>query len=277
MIAEFHYQIAWRSRSAHPGHHKSAHAGGGFEFYGHASLLSYPDPRHLDVHATLNDPFGQFMVRTFRQRSAIPVYVIADLSASMMFHDKLERLADFAAAVAYSAYRTGDPFGFIGGDSQLRWELFLPLRWYRGVALELYDRLRSLQPTGSGTAGLAQAAEYLGAQRALVFLASDFHVPLAELSTLLDTLIHHDVIPVVLWDSREYRHLPPWGLMQFIDAETGQQRRVLMRPDLRHRFLRAFVRRRRELRRLFMNHGREPFFLIDRFEADALTRYFYQA
>ena len=80
-IREFHYQVPWRSHSAYPGHHFSTQSGGSYEFHGHAPLISKPDPRHLDIHASLHDPFGQFVVRTFRQRSTIPVYVVADLSA----------------------------------------------------------------------------------------------------------------------------------------------------------------------------------------------------
>jgi uncharacterized protein (DUF58 family) len=277
MIPEFHYRVPWRSHRAHPGHHKSAQAGGGFEFHGHAPLLSYPEPRHLDVRATLHDPFGQYMVRTFRQRSTVPVYVIADLSASMAFQNKMKRLATFAASVAYSAYRTGDPFSFIGGDSQLRWELLFPLRWYKGIAPELHDRLYAFEPTGRSATGLTRAAQYMGSQKALVFLASDFHFPLADLSVLLDTLIHHDVVPVVLWDSLEYQRLPSWGFTRLKDMETGEEHRLLMRPALRRRFAERFAQRRLELTHLFMDHGREPFFLVDDFEADALTRYFYQS
>ncbi|HYE34607.1 DUF58 domain-containing protein [Methylocaldum sp.] len=279
MIPEFHYQVDWRSPGVHPGPHRSAQYGGGYEFAGHVPLTANPDPRNLDIRATLHDPFGQLMVRTFRQRSAIPVYVVADLSASMGFRgttSKIELLAGFIASVAYAAYRTGDSFGFIGCDSTIRWDFFLPLRWHKGAVPELLQGLQNLRPEGKSAAGLDKVAPYLGKQRALVFLVSDFHFALDRLDALLNTLVRHDVVPVVLWDSAEYERLPSWGLVHFVDPETGVRRRLFMRPALRDKIRASFAKRRDDLGELCTLYGREPFFLIDRFDPDALTRYFYQ-
>lgn len=277
MIPEFHYRIGWRSPSARPGHHRSSQFGGGHEFSGHAPLVNNPDPRNLDVRATLHEPFGQLMVRTFRQRSTVPVYVIADLSASLGFRgvaDKMGVLSAFTASAAYSAYRTGDPFGFIACDETVRSDLSLPLRWHKAAAPELSQRLSAFSPCGKSADGLHQAALHLGKQRALVFLVSDFHFPLERIADLLGGLIRHDVVPVVLWDSAEYQRLPNWGLVYVEDPETGERRRLLMRPSLRKKFRAAFAQRREELVKLCRSYGREPFFLIDRFDAEALTEYF---
>jgi len=264
---------------AHPGHHAGMQPGGGFEFAGHIPLINHPDPRHLDVRATLADPFGELKVRSFRQRAAIPVYLLADLSASMGFHGQTRKtaaLATFTAAAAYSAYRTGDPFGFIGCDGAIRWDLSLPLRWHRGMAMELHHRLLNFRPVASTSSGLVEAAPHLGRQRALVFLVSDFHFPLAKAEEILDAFLHHDLVPVVLWDSAEFERLPAWGLVELQDPETGERRRLFLRPGLRARIRERFAERRAELTHLCVRYGREPFFILDRFDADAMTRYFYQ-
>lgn len=279
MIPEFHYQVGWRAQGAHPGHHAGSQSGGGMEFHGHIPLINHPDPRHLDVRATLADPFGELKVRSFRQRAAIPVYLLADLSASMGFHGQTRKtalLATFAAAAAYAAYRTGDPFGFLGCDSAVRWDLSLPLRWRRGMAMELHRRLLDFRPVAPSARGLAEAAPHLGRQRALVFLVSDFHFPLAEVAELLDGFIHHDLVPVVLWDSAEFDQLPSWGLAELRDPETGERRRLFLRPGLHAKIRERFARRRAALTHLCLQYGREPFFILDRFDADAMTRYFYQ-
>ena len=53
-----------RRRSAtFPAHHRSTRGDSGFEFRGHAPLLDAPDPRRLDLHASLRDPFGDWIVR----------------------------------------------------------------------------------------------------------------------------------------------------------------------------------------------------------------------
>ena len=277
MIPEFHYTVNWRAPGAHPGTHRSGQRCGGYEFAGQTPFFSNPDPRNLDLRASLSDPFGQLVVRSFRQRSAIPVIVLADLSASMGFvgaAGKLENLAQFAAAAAYSAYRCGDTFGVIACDEAIRWDLLLPVRFHKGAAPGLYERLRAVDPAGRSAEALQQAAEHLGRQRALVFLVSDFHFPLEWLDRLLGSLVRHDVVPVVLWDSLEYERLPDWGLVYVEDVETGERRRLLMRPALREKFREAFEARREALIQLCTQRGRAPFFVIDRLDADALTRYF---
>lgn len=279
MIAEFHYAVGWRPAGAHPGSHPSGQRGGGDEFAGYVPFLSHPDPRHLDVRASLHDPFGQPMVRSFRQRSSVPVFVVADLSASMGFRGtgaKQENLARFAASACHSAYRSGDPFGFIGCDETLRTDLLLPLRFHKGAAPELYHRLSRLSLRGRSATALQFAAQHLGRQRALVFLVSDFHLPPARLDTLLGNLVRHDVVPLVLWDSAEYERLPGFGLACVEDPETGERRRLFMRPGLREKFREGFEKRREALIRLCTRFGREPFFLVDAFDAEALTRYFYR-
>lgn len=275
---EFHYQVRWRTHSGHPGHHPSTVAGGGFEFQGHAPLLSHPDPRNLDIHASLHDPFGQFFVRTFRQRSTIPVYVLADLSASMGFEGycrKMNLLAEFAASAAYSAYRTGDRFGFIGCDEDIDWNFHLPSRWYKGVELEFFERLGQFRPQGYNAAGLNNSAQYLGKQRSLLFLVSDFHFPLPEIEEILDTLNRHDIVPIILSDSSEFDGLPRRGFVRLEDPESGQTRSLLMRARLHAKLRKAQKKRRGDLIHLFTTRGCEPFFIRDRFDPDAISRYFF--
>ena len=277
MIEEFHYTIPWRASSPHPGAHASSQLGGGDEFAGLVPFASSPNPRNLDIRASLSDPFGQLAVRTFRQRSNIPVAVLADVSASMGFVGtgaKLERVARFAASAAWSAYRHGDRFGFIAGDETVREELFVPMRLYKGGIPELYDRVRQFDPRGRDAGGLQAAAQRLGKQRTLVFLVSDFHLPIEDIETLLGSLARHDVVPIVVWDSAEYERLPPWGLVLIEDPETGERRRLFMRPRLKQQFHDRFDERRDELAECFRRRGRSPFFLADRFDAEALTRYF---
>ena len=277
MIEEFHYTIPWRASSPHPGGHASLRLGGGDEFAGLVPFASCPNPRHLDIRASLSDPFDQLTVRSFRQRSNIPVIVLADLSASMGFRgaaDKAELLARISASVAWSAYRHGDRFGFFAGDEVLHEALHIPPRYYKGGVPGLYERVRQFPRHGRDSQGLMTAVQWLGKQRALLFLISDFHFSPEYLDTLMASLTRHDVVPVVLWDSAEYERLPDWGLALIEDPETGRQRRLFMRPALKTELASRYAKRREELAERFRRQGRLPFFVIDRFDADALTRYF---
>jgi uncharacterized protein (DUF58 family) len=275
---EVHYKVSWRASGHHPGHHPSRQQGGGLHFQHHVPLADAPDPRRFDVRASLRDPFERIQVRVYRQTSAIPVWVVADLSASMAYTGACAKsavIADLVAGLGYSAWRTGDRFGFVGCDERVLDDLLLPATMNRAAAAELAARLRDFVPGGSSAAGLAAAAEVLGARRSLVFLVSDFHLPLELLDRVLLTLAFHDVVPVVLWDRREYAELPRFGLARVHDAESGASRLLFMRPSLRHRIAAAYAARRERLAAVFRRHGRLPLYLERGFEADEVTHYFF--
>lgn len=279
MIKEFSYWVGWRSSGSQPGQHVGNQSDGGADFLGVSPLIEYPDPRHLDIRASLTDVHGQLLVKRFRQRTAIPVALVADLSASMGFQGttrKTDLLAEFAEAVAWSAWRAGDPFAFFGCDDTIRWDLHLPLRMYKGLAADWLERLARFQPEASDARGLLEVAAHLGRTKSLVFLASDFHLPDDPLQRVLDSFSRHDLVPIVFWDSAEYQCLPRFGLVRLRDPETGAQRSLFLRPALRDRLQLAFRERRLALSRLCTRYGREPFFVTDRFDADALTRYFFE-
>ncbi|MBS0448915.1 MAG: hypothetical protein JSR59_23575 [Proteobacteria bacterium] len=278
-LEEIHYRVGAPVLGHFPGHHRSPRGDSGFEFRGHVSLIDAPDPRRLDLHASLRDPFGDWRVRVYAERKAIPVIVVADLSASMGFEGrerKLSVLADFVDSLAWSAWRTGDRFGFIGCDETVRRDWLQPPTRARGIGSALAARLRALQPSGRSAQGLRDAHRHLGRQRALLFLVSDFHEPLDAIASVLDGLAHHDVVPVVLWDPREFALSAPRGLAQTVDAESGRQRMVWWRPALRARWQAAYDERRAALRHLFGSRRMQPLFLdAGRFDAQAVTRHFH--
>ena len=279
MLKEFHYKIDWRSKSHLPGHHRSNQSGGGIEFRGNVPLLASPDPRRLDIRASLSDPFDQWFVRSFRQRSQVPVYVIADLSASLGFsgeRHKLDVLADFVESLAYSAHRSGDRFAFIGCDETLRTDFFLPPIHAVGAGLDVARRLRALLPTGRAATGLLDAARYMARQRCLVFLVSDFHFPDELLENVFASLMPHRICPIVLWDRAEYERLPRFGLVTARDSETGRKRTLLLRPALRERLLESFSARRAKLETFFQRHNTGPIFLEQGFDAEKITQYFFE-
>jgi uncharacterized protein (DUF58 family) len=277
VIEAFQYEIGWPARGRYPGHHRSLSAGPGLEFRGHAPLMSAPDARRIDLRASLKDPFGQWIVRTFRQRSSIELHIVADLSASMGVtgtRRKLDVLADLTAAVAYSAYRTGDAFGFIGVDERLREEIYLPATRAPGAGAALSAKLRPLKPTARSAAALPRAAALLPRRRCLVFLASDFHLPHSLLEAALDALATHQVVPVVLWDPVEFTPSARFGIGTVFDPESGIQRTLLVRPALRRKLAVAFRERAQSLARLFARRGTRPLFITGAFRPEEVTRYF---
>jgi len=284
VATEFHYRIAWRPRGRRPGHHRGSDFGAGQEFGGYAPLGRAPDPRRLDPRATLADPLGTWQVRLYQQRASIPVWLIADLSGSMSAPaggGKMQHLAELATSLAYSAYRTGDAFGFMGCDDTVVSDLLLPPTHARGAGTELAAKLGRYTPANAGARGLLSAAAYLGRRRSLVFLASDFHLPQPLLEAVLESLTPHDVIPVVVWDELrsdgEFQTLPRLGLIELRDAESGRRRTVLLRPKLHAEWRHRFAERRTALQQCFTRFGLRPFHVGRRFRPEAMTEYFYGA
>lgn len=280
MLKEFHYKIDWRTKSHVPGHHRSSQSGGGLEFRGNLPLLAAPDPRRLDIRASLSDPFEQWYVRIFRQRSQVPVYLIADLSASMAFQGvsrKLDVLADFTESLAYSVHRTGDRFAFVGCDDTLRADFLLPSTHALDAGLDIAQRLRRLQPTGTSALGLLDAVRYLARQKSLVFLVSDFHFEHSMLIGLLHSLAAHRVCPIVLWDRAEYRHMPHFGIVSVQDSESGRRKTLLLRQSFNDRVKAAFESRRTWLVDVFQKNAMRPVFIEDNFDAERITEYFFEA
>jgi hypothetical protein len=210
------------------------------------------------------------------QRSAIRVFLVADVSRSMDFqgvYPKLAVIADFIQALAISAYRSGDALAVVSAEAQLRPELCLPLARSPGPAFRLAARMRSAHAGGSGCRGLIRAVREVVGPRSLVFLLSDFHLPLSSVREILAGLARHDVVPVILWDAAE--EFPRQrGIARLEDLESGTRQLLVLRPALVARISENFQRRRESLVALFRKCGREPLLLNAGFAADRVTQYF---
>lgn len=274
---EFQYRAPWRAVSCYPGSHQSIQRGGGYEVYGTAPLYA-GDPRRFDLRASLRDPCGQLLVRVYKQRSIVPVIVLADVSASMSFVGqarKFDMLIEFVESLAYSAQLVGDPFAFTACDTRIRDELSLPLTRVRGTGIKLCERLRRWVPTGADASGLLAGAERIPGSHALVFLISDYFLPLPLLRRILDALCVHAVVPVILTDSAE-RRIPGTGITHVCDPETQARRTLFLRPAWARRFQQKLVEHRKELTRCLADYDLRPLNVIDRFEAEVVSRYFYE-
>jgi uncharacterized protein (DUF58 family) len=286
---EFHYRLPGRVSGQRPGSHPGSSIGAGQEFVSHMSLYDRPDPRRLDLRASLRGLSGEWLVRVNRQRAGASVRALVDVSASMMFgsqRPKLHVVADFIEALGMSAFRVGDAVGMMAFDNIERPDLFIPARVSRGMGSMMGDALREVCDGGGhapgsgstlGTDGLEDAASRLAGQQGLVFLVSDFHWPLERLDIALDLLAHAGVVPVIVWDPAETEPPTRNALASLRDAESGARRTLWLRPRLRQEWRRAVAQRRAEIDTYFATHAIRPFYVEGVFNADALSRYFFEA
>ncbi|RME19606.1 MAG: DUF58 domain-containing protein [Deltaproteobacteria bacterium] len=181
------------------------------------------DVRLIDwnVSARMNDLF----VKRFVEERELTVMLVVDASASQAFGTRLrfksELAAELSGLVAYSAIKNNDRVGLIIFTDRV--EKFIPPKKGRKHVLRVIGEVLGHSPEGRGTdiSGALQFLTRVNKRRCVVFLISDF------LATGFDRALkiasrRHDIICLVLRDPNEGR-LPPLGLVEATDAETGQR------------------------------------------------------
>ncbi len=277
---EFFYRLPRRVSGWRPGSHPGSSIGAGQEFVSHASLFDRPDPRRLDLRASLRNIRGDWLVRVTRQRAHVPVHMVVDVSRSMRFgaqRSKLALAADFAEALSQTAFRVGDSLGMLAFDAHERNDLFVPAMLSRGVGSVIAELLRGCEGGAGGVEGLEEAALHLAGRQGLIFLLSDFHWPLDRLGAVLDLLAPAYVVPMVLWDRAETEPPASNGLALLQDSERPARRTMWIRPKLREQWREAVRTRREELNRLFDSRGMRAFYVEGEIDGEALSQYFLEA
>jgi uncharacterized protein (DUF58 family) len=277
---EFHYRLPERVGGHRLGSHPGSSLGAGQQFVSHVNLYDRPDPRRLDLHASLRNVRGDWLVRVYRQRAGIPVQVVVDVSSSMSFgarRPKLQVVAQFVEALGRSAFRVGDALGMLAFDAKARTDLFVPALMSRGIGSVMASALRQTETRAGGIEGLEDVVLQLAGREGLVFLVSDFHWSLDRLGGVLDLLTQAHVVPMIVWDPGEIQPPERDALAALHDAETGVRRTLWMRPRLRARWHDAVAKRRAELDRFFAARALRPFYVTGRFDGEAMSRYFFEA
>lgn len=273
----FEYIVSWKSAGLQLGDHRGTQRGIGLDYRGNVNFVDYPDARRMDIRQTMRDPFEQVQVRQFNQESTTPIFAVCDLSSSMQFKGKqrkLDKAIEIAIAVANSAYRTGDVFSFIGYNSQVLEDYTLPLSRNLHQSKEAIAQLHDYQKMRVGADGVVDVPNYLGQNRGLVFWISDFHMPLALIEQTLSAMSAHQVIPIVLWDDEEYKRLPKFGFGTMIDPETGINKTLFFRYEVRAKFIKAFNERRHQLEALFLKFESPALFMHADYKPETVTHYF---
>lgn len=282
-MPEFHYRLPMRAGGSRPGSHPGSSFGAGQAFAMHARLFDHPDPRRVDLRASMRAIPAEWLVRVHLQRVAVPVYVVIDVSASMHFGQaktKLDIAADFVEALGYSAFRAGDQVGMLAFDATEREELYSPARYGQGVGDVMAGIVREAAKSAGvagGIDGLEKSVAKLAGRQGIIFIVSDFHWPLARLPKVLDTLTHAYVIPMIVWDRSEIEPPGQGSLLSVDDSETGARRTLWLRDKTRNDWREGVQRRRTEINTLFDKRGLRPFYIEGAFDAEALSRYFLEA
>jgi uncharacterized protein (DUF58 family) len=221
---------------------------------------------------------GQPFIKRFIEERELTVVLLVDCSGSQQFgtqmQPKRQVAAELAALIAFTAVSNNDKVGLIHFTDRV--ERFVPPGKGSRHVLRLIRDVLFFQAERRGTS-LREGLEFLNRvlrRRAIVFLISDFLDSGFE-GSLKRAARRHDLVAVRISDPRE-EELPPVGLLELEDAETGQ--RLLLdtnRRSVRDAFAGAARRRMEDVRQLARVAG------VDLIEAstggghlDALLRFF---
>ena len=222
----------------HPASRRGKRPGAGLEFAEHRPYTTGDDFRYLDWAAY--GRLEKLLLRLFQQDEDLAIALLVDVSDSMLVGQppKADLARQLAAALAYIGLSNLDRIRlsvFADGEATV-----LKTRRGRGQIFSVLDFLATA-PLG-GPTGLLRAAEQFERQASgpgLVVVLSDFlDLPdgadgPAGYESALGLLAHrgHEVWALRV-EAPEEIH-PPWqGEAALIDAETGQERRVRLTPEV---------------------------------------------
>ncbi len=253
-----HIQIRTRHKvtDVFAGQYHSAFKGQGMEFEEVREYLAGDDVRSIDWNVTAR--MGQPYIKKFREERELTVMLLVDVSASHQFGSrrqfKNELAAEIAAVLAFSAIRNNDRVGLLLFTDEV--ELYVPPRKGTAHVLRVIREILYFKPRRRGTR-IEPALTFLNhltQRRAVCFLISDFMDDGFQ-RALRITSKRHDMVAVVVGDQAE-RMVPPAGIVEFEDAETG--RRILVDvadPATQSELSKRQQRRRVELQQTLRSAG----------------------
>lgn len=182
------------------------------------------DVRAIDwnVTARYNEPY----IKVFEEERELTMMLMVDVSGSGDFATNLQFKKDtateIAATLAFSATQNNDKIGLILFSDQI--ELYIPPKKGKSHVLRIIRELIEFKPKSNKTS-VSEALKFLSGvqkKRAIVFMISDFMAGDYE-HTLKIAGKKHDVTGIRIFDEKEQK-LPNIGLVNMLDAETGQQK-----------------------------------------------------
>jgi uncharacterized protein (DUF58 family) len=208
------------------GEYLSVFRGRGVEFDEVREYQPGDDVRSIDWNVTART--GTPHIKRFVEERELTLYFLVDMSASNRFGSeektKNEAAVELAALLAFSAVKNNDRVGIILFTEKV--ERYIPPSKGRAHVMRILSELSTFEAEYRGT-NISEALSYLNrvtSKSTVAFLVSDFQAEGYE-DEMIEAARRHDLIAAIIGDPHE-RDLPPVGLVQMRDAETGDVRVV---------------------------------------------------
>ena len=204
------------------GEYHTAFKGRGMAFKEVRDYAAGDDPRFIDWNVSAR--MGHTYSKVFEEERELTVYLLVDISASNLFgtfrQSKKELITEICAVLAFSAITNNDKVGVILFSDHV--EKFIPAKKGRDHVLYIVRELIDFAARSSQT-DVVKALRFLNnttRHKSIVFVLSDF-ADAGYSDALRVASKRHDVVGVQVYDKRD-EQLPPVGLVQVQDAETGK-------------------------------------------------------
>ena len=204
------------------GEYHTAFKGRGMSFKEVRDYTPGDDPRFIDWNVSAR--MGHTFSKVFEEERELTVYLLIDVSASSLFgtfrQSKKDLITEMCAVIAFSAVANNDKVGLILFSDHV--EKFIPAKKGRDHVLYMVREMLTFKSRRSQT-DVLKALQFLNnttRHKSIVFVMSDF-ADAGYHETLRVASRRHDVIGMQVFDKCD-EQLPPVGLMQLRDAETGQ-------------------------------------------------------
>jgi len=218
-------EIKTRGLSNHifAGEYHSAFKGRGMLFSEVREYMPGDDVKFIDWNVTAR--FSTPFVKVFEEERELIVMLLVDISNSTLFgtqaRSKRELITEIGAVLAFSATTNNDKVGVIFFSDKV--EKYIPPKKGKGHILRIIRELIALEPVANANTNIGGALEFLNnviKKKTIAFLMSDF-VSMPYEHPLQLAARRHDLVGIHIYDKYD-KELPPIGLVQVADAETGE-------------------------------------------------------
>ncbi len=222
-IKQIHIKSSRTVNTLMAGRYKSVFRGSGIEFEEVRDYSPGDDVKSIDwkVSARLGKPF----IKLYREERESIVILLIDMSASLKFGTfsnlKLEKAAEIASVLAFSAIKNNDKTGAIFFTDKV--EKYIPPKKGSAHVWRLIKEIFTFEPEGKGT-DISAALDYFAKvtkKSSLCFIVSDFIDKSNYIKNLKTARYKHEIIGIMLSDKGDFT-LPEKGIVTLTDFETGR-------------------------------------------------------
>ncbi len=205
------------------GNYKSILYGHGLDFKEIREYTEKDDIRNIDWNVTART--GKPFVKTYQEEKELIIWLVIDLSPSMLFGsqalNKKEIAIQFASVIAYLAFKNGDKVGGIILNKDKN-KIISPARGLKHVYRIVQEFLNydnaSFEPD---TPSLNKVNKVLGKKKQIFFISDFIFNNFDWDKGFGEICIKNNVLPIQIVDPVE-ENIPDSGYLRLMDYETGK-------------------------------------------------------